>query len=278
MTKPVLKCLLSGLLLISSFSVFAGGFPVRPKSLLLSPSVNYFFSKSGWDGNSQLKPFTNDGKFQATTFSLYTEYGLTRRFTLVGILPYANNNYRDNTGYNSTASGLADLEVGVKYYLANINYKYYFSLQGTFIQPLYKNFNLGFQAQGAEFKVTFAGSGKFLGKNCYFTVENGIRQYFGGAGPIQDRYSGTFGLTLDRRFKHQVSASIGGFYSASSLNSAFNPQIIGTNKDFAFNQASLSYGYSLTKKFSFFLTAGQFIAGRNTGKGSSGSVALIIRP
>ncbi|PJJ83407.1 hypothetical protein [Mucilaginibacter auburnensis] len=278
MTKPVLKCLLSGLLLISSISAFAGGFPVRPKSLLLSPSVSYFFSTGGWDGNSALKPFENNGKFQATTFSLYSEYGLTRRFTLVAVLPYANNSYKDNAGNNSTASGLADLEVGVRYYLANIAYKYYFSLQGTFIQPLYKNLNLGFQAQGAELKVSFAGSGKFLGKNSYFTLENGVRQYFGGAGPIQDRYSGTFGVTLDRRFKHQVSASIGGFYSASSINSAFNPQIIGTNKDFAFNQASLSYGYSVTKKFSFFLSAGQFIAGRNTGKGSSGSVAFIIRP
>lgn len=278
MIKPFLNFLLAGLLLLSSSMALAGGFPVRPRSLLVSPSVSYFFSNKGWDAGGVEKPFANDGKFQSVTYSLYTEYGLTRRFTLVAILPYANNNYRDNTGYNESTWGLTDLEVGVRYYLANINYIYYFSLQGTFIQPLYKNLNLGFQSQGAEVKLTFAGSGRMLGKNYYFTVENGVRQYFGGAGPIQDRYSGTFGLTLDRRFKHQISASLGGFYSASSLSSAFNPQVIGTNKDFSFNQASVSYGFSFSKKFSIFLTAGKFITGRNTGNGQSGSAALILRP
>jgi hypothetical protein len=278
MTKPFFNCLLGALLLLSSAVAFAGGFPVRPKSLLVSPSVSYFFSNKGWDVNGVEKPFENGGKFQAVTYSLYSEYGLTRRFTLVAILPYANNNYRDNTGYNESTWGLTDLEVGLRYYLANINYKYYFSVQGTFVQPLYKNLNLGFQSQGAEVKLSFAGSGNFLSKNYYFTVENGVRQYFSGAGPFQDRYSGTFGLTLDRKFKHQVSASIGGFYSASSFTSAFDPERIGTNKDFSFNQASLSYGYSFSKSFSVFLTAGTFITGRNTGNGTSGSAALILRP
>lgn len=278
MTKPFFNCLIAGLLLLSSFAAFAGGFPVRPKSLLVSPSVSYFFSNKGWDVNGIEKPFENEGKFQSVTFSLYSEYGLTRRFTLVAILPYANNIYKDNTGYSQISRGFADLEVGVRWYVANINYQYYFSVQGTFIQPLYNNYNLGFKAQGGELKLTFAGSGRMLGKNYYFTVENGVRQYFGGSGPIQDRYSATFGLTLDRRFKHQISASAGGFYSVSSLNAAFDPTIIGTNKDFSFGQASLSYGYSFSKRFSMFLSAGTFINGYNTGNGSSGSATLIIRP
>lgn len=278
MTKPFFTCLLGGLLLLSSSVALAGGFPVRPKSLLISPSVSYFFSSKAWDENGVEKPFENGGKFQSVTYSIYSEYGLTRRFTLVAVLPYSNNNYRDNAGYNESTRGLADMEVGVRYYLANIDYKYYFSVQGTFIQPLYKNLNLGFQSQGGEIKFSFAGSGNLLGKIYYFTFENGLRQYFGGSGPFQDRYSGTFGLTLDRKFKHQMSASLGGFYSASSFTAAFDPQRIGTNKDFAFNQASLSYGYSFSKRFSFFLTGGTFITGRNTGNGTSASLALILKP
>ena len=258
-------------------TVLAGGFPVRPKSVMLTPSVNYFFANKGWDTLKTLKPFTNLGQFSSLTYSVYAEYGISRRLTFVGTLPYTFNRYSDSTGYSQTNQGPADLEIGLRYYAANINYKYYFTIQGTYIVPLYKGLNLGFQEQGAELKLSFAGSGTFLGKNYYFTVENAVRQYF-GSGPIQDRYAGTLGLSLDRRSKNQLSVSAGGFYSTSSISTAFNAKQVGSNRNFAFNQVSLSYGYSFSKKVTMFVGAGTFISGRNTGNGVSGSVSLIVKP
>lgn len=257
---------------------YAGGFPVRPGSFLISPSVSFFYANKGWDTLGKSNPFANGGKFTSVSYSLYSEYGISKKFAVVAVLPYSTNTYRDATGYNQSNAGFTDLEVGVKYYLANINYIYYFSLQGTVITPLYNNLNLGYKEPGAEIKLSFAGSGHLWSKNYYFTVENGIRQYFGGKGPIQDRYNGSFGLTLDRRFKHQLSLAVSGFYSTSNLSNAFNAKEIGGNRNFSFTQASLSYGYSFTKKFSVFLNGGAFILGRNTGQGTSGSVSLIIRP
>jgi hypothetical protein len=280
LTLTKLKYLLATAILFIALQhkSYAGGFPVRPGSFLISPSVSYFFANKGWDTLGVSKPFANKGQFTSLSYSLYSEYGISKRFAVVAVLPYATNNYRDSTGYNKSNSGLTDLEVGVKYYLANINYIYYFSIQGTFITPLYNNINLGYKETGAELKLSFAGSGHLWGKNYYFTVENGVRQYFGGSGPIQDRYNGSFGLTLDRRFKHQLSIAASGFYSTSSINNAFNAKEIGGNKNFSFTQASLSYGYSFSKKISLFLNGGAFIVGRNTGQGTSGSASLIIRP
>jgi hypothetical protein len=280
-TKPKLKYLLITavfFITIQSKS-YGGAFPVRPGSWLLSPSVNYFFANKGWDSLRRLSPFANGGQFKSLNFSLYTEYGLSRRFTLIGQLPYVQNNYHDNTGYDSQNNGFTDLEVGVRYYAFNINYIYYFSIQGTFVQPMYSNNpNFGYGERGAEVKVAFGGSGHVIGKNYYFTVENGVRQYFGNSGPFQDRYTATAGLTLDRRFKQQISATIGGFYSTSSLSGSYDPQHIAANKNFAFNQVSLSYGYSFSRQFSVFLSAGKFINGRNTGDGSNVSASLILRP
>jgi len=272
-----LKFLLAALLLVMAAQTnsYAGGFPVRPKKLLLSPSVAYFFSDKGWDANRNLKPFAENGKFTSWSYSLYSEYGISRRFALVGMLPYVVNNYTQ-TGYKSLNQGFTDLEVGLRYYIANIDYKYYFTVQATGIVPLYNNINLGYKSYGSEVKLSFAGSGHLFGKNSYFTIENGVRQYFGDSGPFQDRYNGTYGITLDRRFKHQLSVSVGGFYSASNFK-GFSPNQ-STNKDFAFNQASLSYGYTFTKKFSIFLTAGTFINGRNTGDGRSASASFILKP
>lgn len=280
-TTMRLKFVLATALLILAFNnnSRAGGFPVRPRSFMLSPSVNYFYANKGWDSLRVQTPFKNGGQFESISYSLYAEYGISKRFSAVAVMPYVMNHYVDDTGYESRTNGLTDLELGVKYYLANINYIYYFSLQGTFIMPTYRNnVNLGYGQEGAEVKISFAGSGKFLGKNYYFTVENGIRQYFGDSGPLQDRYTATVGMTLDRRFKHQISASFGGFYSTSSLSSGYDPTKIAANKNFAFNQVSASYGYSFNKRLSLFLTVGTFVDGRNTGHGSSGSAAFIIKP
>ena len=266
--------LLPALLFVTGKS-YAGGFPVRPGSWMVSSSVNYFFANKGWDSLRVLSPFAENGKYTSVSYSIYTEVGLTRRFTFVGTLPYVTSNYTQN-GLQQLSSGLTDLEVGLRYYLANINYIYYFSIQGTAIVPLYKNPNLGYMENGAELRLSFAGSGHIFSRNYYFTVENGIRQYFGTNGPVQDRYAGTFGLSLDKKLKHQFSATISGFYSTSSFTK-FNPNL-ATNKNFAFNQASVSYGYAFTKRVSLIVSAGTFINGRNTGDGSTLSASLILKP
>jgi hypothetical protein len=275
-----IKCLLITALffIVSQNNSYAGGFPVRPGSLMISVSGNYFVANKGWDSLSRKKPFPSNGKYTSMSYSLYAEYGLSKRFTLVASVPYVVNNYKADN-YNSTGQGLTDVEAGLKYYLANINYKYYFMLQATAIIPTYSNNPaLGYGKPGAELKLSFAGSGHLFGKNSYFTLENGVREYFEDQGPFQDRYSATYGITLDKEFKHQVSLSAGGTYSTSSLNKGFNPQLLASNKNFAFNQVSVSYGYSATRQLSIFVSAGTFITGRNTGDGSSVSASLIIRP
>jgi len=280
-TRPLLKYLLviTIITIASQNSAHAGGFPLRPGRLLIQPSVSYFFANKEWDSTGVKRPFPSNGKFNSTLISLYAEYGISRRFSVVGLLPYATNNFMQ-TGFSQSYSGLTDLETGIKYYLANINYVYYFSLQGTAITPMYKNVpgqpQLGYGEEGAELKLSFAGSGTVFSRNYYFDIDNGVRQYFGDQGPIQDRYNATFGLTLDNKFKNQISASFGGFYTVSD-NKKFNLENPLASKNFQFEQVSLSYGHSFSRNFSIFLTGAQFVAGRNTGVGTSGSVAFLFR-
>lgn len=277
-TPIQLRTLLIAFVLIGTLrsNSYAGGFPVRPHSLLLSPSVSYFYANKGWDSVGHLASFPNNGHFSSVTYQLYAEYGLSRRFTLVAQLPYVTNTY-EQSDFKHTAAGLTDLETGIRWYAANIDYRFYFMVQGTVITPLYTNSpSLGYGLSGGELKLMFSGSMKMLGTNAYFTLENGFRQYIGSTGPFQDRYNGTFGLNLDKQFKNQISVSLGGFYS-TSINKQFS-YIQYANKDFSFSQVSLSYGHSFSREFSIFLTGGKFINGRNTGDGASGSVSLILRP
>jgi hypothetical protein len=276
-TKTQIRPLLiAALILVAARSAtYADGFPLRPHSLLLSPSVSYFYANKGWDSVRHLAPFPENGHFSSITYQLYAEYGLSRRFTLVALLPYSMNNYQQN-GLNSTANGLTDLETGIRYYIANIDYRFYFMVQGTVITPLYNNPNLGYGETGAELKFSFAGRGHVFDKNCFFSIENGFRQYFGSTGPFQDRYNGTFGLTIDKKFQNQLSISVGGFYSVSDFKTFSPTPVVG--KDFDFNQVSLSYGHSFNRQFSIFLTGGKFINGRNTGDGTSASISVVVKP
>lgn len=275
-TKTRLKYFLAtvSLLAVIQQHVFADGFPVRPKTFVINPSISYFVATKAWDSVRVKQPFPLNGKFTALTLSLFAEYGISRRWTFVAQLPYTTNTYTQ-TGFNSVNSGLTDLETGLRYYLANIAYKDYIMLQGTVITPLYTNLNLGYGLTGAELRLSFAGSGHVFGLPSYFSLEDGVRQYFGSTGPIQDRYNGTFGLTLDKKFMNQVSVSLGGIYSASSFTKFVpNPAV---DKNFAFNQVSLSYGHSFSREFSVFIGAGTFINGRNTGDGSNVSFGLVIK-
>ena len=190
-------------------------------------------------------------------------------------LPYVINNFKTNS-FNSTTSGVTDLETGIRYYLFNINFIYYFSLQATAITPLYgHNYALGYGEEGGELKLAVSGTGHLFNKTTYFNASDGIRQYFGTSGPWQNRYNGTFGITLDQQYKNQVSLTASGIFSQSD-NRAFTPYVQAT-KDYSFFELSASYGHSFTHEISLFATAGKFLTGYNTSAGTIFSLAFVYR-
>ncbi|SDF62774.1 hypothetical protein SAMN05216464_12222 [Mucilaginibacter pineti] len=283
LNRNLLKYTIAALILltVAANKTYADGFPVRPGRFILSPSVSYFFANKQWDSVSHKKSFDDNGRFHSLNYAFYGEYGISRKFTVSALLPYTINSFKNDSGKFSS-SGLQDIEIGLKYYLANINYKYYFSIKATGIIPTYKNNpSLGYSQYGTELKLAFAGSGHLFGRNSYFVAENGVREYFGYESVFQDRYNLTYGLTLDKNFHEQVSLSVGGFYSTSSSKAFNNDPLISanpsTNKNFAFNQVSLSYGHAFAKNLSLFLTGGRFITGRNTAVGTSVSASLNYR-
>ena len=279
--KPFTKILLIILTIfigLQSRSYADGGFPVRPGRLLLAPSVSYFFANSAWDTTgTPAKRYPNNGKYSSVGVTFYGEYGISRSWAAVVSLPYVFNTYTQNgTNNNPPSSGLTDLETGIRYYLANIDFIYYFSLQGTAITPLYHNdASLGYGEEGGELKLAVSGSGNLFDRSIYFNASDGFRQYFGTNGPWQNRYSGTFGITLDQEFQNQVSVTGSGILSRSS-DKTFSP-VLEANKDYSFFELSLSYGHTFTDEISLFATAGKFLTGYNTSAGTLFSLSFVYR-
>ncbi|MDB4920804.1 hypothetical protein [Mucilaginibacter sp.] len=277
--KTITRLLFSTLILFTTtynITYADGGFPTRPGRLLIAPSASYFFANSQWDASGIKQKFADNGKFQSFGGTLYAEYGISRRFAAVASVPFVYNKYTTSLPSNTTSSGLTDLETGLRYYLANIDFIYYFSIQGTAITPLYSNnASLGYGEEGAELKLAFSGTGHLGSLATYFNAADGVRQYFGTNGPIQNRYNGTFGVSLDSDYENQVAVTVSGIYSQSN-DKGFSP-IPETNKDYSFLQASIGYGHSFTRETSLFLSGGRFLTGRNTGVGTSVSLAFIYR-
>jgi len=263
---------------LQSRSFADGGFPVRPGRLLLAPSVSYFFANSAWDTTgAPAKRYLNNGKYSSIGVTFYGEYGISRNWAAVVSLPYVFNSYTQNVAPTSTTSnGLTDLETGIRYYLANIDFIYYFSLQGTAITPLYhNNAALGYGEEGGELKLAVSGSGNLFDRSIYFNASDGFRQYFGTNGPWQNRYSATFGITVDKEYQNQVSITGTGIFSQST-DKTFSP-VLEANKDYSFFELSLNYGHTFTDEISVFATAGKFLTGYNTSAGTLFSLAFVYR-
>jgi hypothetical protein len=254
---------------------YGGGWPVRRGTLVVSPSFTFFYANQSWDKDGKLTDYPTGSHFESKSIYLYSEYGLSRRVTLVGSLPYVLNTFVQ-PGAAASTNGFTDAEIGARYYLTNINFRHYFAVQTTGIIPMYANSavrTLGFQSYGADVKLIASGSVKVFSMNGYYNIDGGVRQYVDATGPFQYRYAASFGISLSKR--HQLSLAASGVKS-SSANKDFSRYLVA-NKNFEYTQASFNYVFIATNKLAFSIGANRFLTGKNTGKGTSAFFSSIIR-
>lgn len=270
--KNVFKYSLTLLALVCMCSdTFAGGWPVRKGKFLLSVSANYFHADKVWDENGKVGPYENNGYYTSTGLSIYGEYGISRRLTGVVSLPYMWNEFRQG-GTGVKLSGFGDAELGLRWYLKNIDFKYYMAVQGSIITPLYSR-DLGFATTGADVKYVISGATKHGTKSGYFNVEVGGRYYFENAGPFQLRYAASYGYNFNK--KNQVTLGVSGTHSFST-NKDFDENL-AIVKSYWYTQGSLSYAHIFSPKFSMFGSVNRFLLGRSTGIGTNFSVSVITK-
>jgi hypothetical protein len=265
---------------IINTGAFASGKPVGKKRLFIIPAAAYFFNSTYWDQKGVHKTYDNGVHFGSTILSINSEYGFSRRVSLVASIPFIINHF-SQTGASNSVSGLGDAELGVRYYIANINYNVYFSIQGNMIVPLYTNTpekSLGYDELGSEIRLIGAGDFAIGTKKFYWEINSGSRQFLGASGPFQLKNSLSLSYSLDK--KNQVSLAGTSLYSFSSVKTPLNvvnPLDVANNKDFNFNQLTGSYSYSIQRNKSIFVSFSKFISGVNTGAGTTLSIGYVYK-
>jgi hypothetical protein len=279
-TKSVAMLVFLMILLIAYNPVFAGGKPVGKHRLFIIPAAAYFFNSTYWDPNGVHKSYANNLRFGSTILSINSEYGFSRRLSLIGSIPFINNRI-SQPGYAESIAGIGDAELGARYYIANINYNVYFSVQGSVVVPLYTtndNKSLGYGTLGVDLKLIGAGDFAISGQKFYWEANAGIRQFSGSSGPFQLKNSLSLSYSINK--KNQVSLAGTSLYSYSQSKTPLditNPLDVADTKDFDFNQLTASYAYSIKRNKSVFFSFSKFITGRNTGAGTTISVGYVYK-
>lgn len=265
---------------IAGNTAFGSGKPVGKKRLFIIPAAAYFFNSTYWDRNGSYRSYNNDLHFGSKIFSINSEYGFSRRVSLMGSIPFIINSV-SQPGITSTVMGFGDAELGVRYYLANINYNVYFSVQGGLVVPLYSSDpakRLGYDKIGVDARAIGAGDFSISSQKFYWEVNVGLRQFVGDDGPFQLKNSISLSYSIDK--KNQVSLAGTSLYSFSTqknLLNVNNPLDVSNTKDFNFNQLTASYAYSIKRNKSLFFSFSKFITGTNTGAGTTLSVGYVYK-
>jgi hypothetical protein len=256
------------ILLLSSTAAHAGGRPVGKRRLFISLGASYFYNSKYSDQDRQVQTYANNGHNQSLSASASAEYGFSRRVSLMASVPFVSNTVKSDLASN-TINTLGDGQVGVRYYIANISYRTYFSIQSNLIFPLYVNtdaVNRGYGKLGSS--LTLAGSGDFkmFGKAFFFETDVSSSKYFGGDAPFQGTFTASLGFAVSKYYSLSLSESSALSYS---ITKDLNPLSSSPAKDYSSNQITAGLSRGIGKSRSLSLSYTTFISGRNTAIGSS---------
>lgn len=259
-------------------SVVYAGFPIGRGKHLLVPSYNLYQAKGYWDANGNYVDYTNSGKFVSHYFGLYGGVGLTEKLDFIGNINYTMQR-KTETNFSEQNSSFGDATLGVQYLLNSFDYYKFLTVTGSFIIPLYQNDvakqpYAGFQQVGGEVKLGFSGTNRERLKNTYYDINFGVRQFFNSEGPTQVFYDALFGVPLDDLNK--LTFSFSGINSSSTQNT-FNPNNLLLNREFSYFRLTMGYGRKINQNYQFFVNIFSDITGKNTGKGSGGSISLVAK-
>lgn len=275
-TPLILLVVLIAVLLFSYLPAQAGGRPVGKKRLFIIATSSYFFNDQYWDENGKVTSYDNNGKYSTFSLSLSAEYGFSRRVSMLVSLPYAVNFFK-NSVRSTTVGSLGDASVGMSYYIANIAYRTYFSVQTNVLFPVYHNtdsLNHGYGQVGANVQFLASGDFKIGEKPFAFSGTVGASQYFGSLAPLQLSFSGTLGFTITKKDQISLTETTASSFSPSK---AFDPTSPVPAKDFTYSEITATIAHNISRNKSFFFSGTRFIVGKNTGIGNTLSLGYTYK-
>lgn len=243
---------------------------------LISPYLSRYQATSYRDRSGEKIQFDNDGKFQNFNPRLYLSMPIKGyKINLFASLPLLFNSYTEGDQKQQNTD-LGDIELGLRFHLANLEDHFLMASVTTFI-PAYSNNQLPFAGYGRfgfEGRLIMAGNSPWMGEyNNFHKIELGYR-YFFPSDPGQVRFFLSHGI----RFMDNIVllGEVDGLFSFSNDSDFFenNLQLVS---DFTMVKASINLGYEFNPAFSIYGGIFHDILNRNSGIGSGFQIFSVFR-
>ncbi len=257
-------------------SCFAGAWTMPEGKLYSKFSLNYYSAEEDFDEDGDRVDFDQHGDFYDVNASVYLEYGLTERLTLVTNLSYKYLEY-ENDAMTSESFGIGDIDVAAKYLL------YQRPGSAVSIQGLLKvpesydetdDVPLGNGQYDVEFRLLY-GQSLYPVIPCYFNLEAGYR--FRQEEPADEfRYLVEMGIDVTSKAYGRVKLDgiLGMGNEGRNYDASGNPT---TTEDYNLGKLDLCLGYKLSATYGVELAYTPALYGENTAAGSTLTIAFVIQ-
>ncbi len=269
-----MKKLLSILVfIIFSSSLYAGAWTMAKGHLYSRLAFNYYYSDEKFTNGGGKKDFKWNGKFKDYNVSLYVEYGITDRLTVLTSLYYKKIKKEDDF-IKMTTYGIGDIDFGVKFNVFK-GKKGVFSIQGLVkIPDAYDEDDelpLGNGQYDYELKALM-GFSLWPTIPGYMNFELGYR--WRTEEPADElRYLVEFGMDFTKKLYGRVKLDgIKGLDNGKIVKDLSGNPTLSYNYDLG--KLDITFGYKITKKVSLELEYTPEIYGENTSAGATYTFAI----
>lgn len=242
----------------------AGAWPQLPgKSYAAFYYYMYSVSK-GTKSDGSVVPFQNNGHFLSHGVGLYYEYGVSKKWTAVAIIPYGVNWWTDdfNKSFNH---GFTDLEAGARYLIAESPVAFSVQILAGFPQlySINKDPVLGYGQQNFHLSTLVGLGYDMLGIRSWLDMEGGYKVFLGSVSN-QLRYKIVNGMHLSHLWIAILQLEGTETFSEGSFRIGTNPNLF-SGYDVLKGSLSAVYAFTYTTR----LQVGYFkeILGKNSGYG-----------
>ncbi len=268
------KALFTLSFLIFNFSLlFAGAWTMPKGHSYTRIAFNYYYADQKFTNGGAKKDFSWDGKFKDYNISLYEEYGITDRLTILTSIYYKKIKKEDDY-IRMTTYGIGDIDLGLKFNIFK-GAKGVFSIQGLVKIPEAYDEDDALPLGNGQYDYEIRG---LIGFSLWPKIPGYLNLEFAYRWRTEEpadelRYLLEFGMDITKKIYGRIKLD-----GIKGLGNGKEEKDIAGNPTLSYNydlgKLDITFGYKITKNTSIELEYTPEIYGQNTSAGATYTFAI----
>ncbi len=267
------KFLISIFIIFTVSNLFGGAWTMPKGKIYTRIAYNYYYSNEEFTFGGGKKDMDFHGRFRDYNFSLYAEYGITDRLTILTSL-YFKQIKKEDRYVKITTNGIGDIDLGLKLNIFK-GPKGVFSIQGLVKIPEAYDEDDALPLGNGQYDYEIRG---LMGFSLWPKIPGYLNLEFGYRWRTEEpadelRYLLEFGMDFTKKFYGRIKLD-----GIKGLGNGKEDKDIAGNPTLSYNydlgKLDITFGYKITKNTSIELEYTPEIYGQNTSAGATYTFAI----